>query len=574
MNSKKLYLVLICGLFGVVIYLLDIAMQDTGITLGNVIVDDSNRPAQWQNIIASDVNRTQLHLEVDGVEVSFSQNTLYMSDELEIMLPADIFRDAFKCVFNKFDDSTVIMQKGNTQVQLYYNSSYIYVNEQAGLLENAIKKRGDTIYINAMVLAEGFGYDYKWDAQVNTLRLVDTRKEESILPASYSYRKTGRLPSTKNQGPYSTCWAFASLTALESSLLPKENYIFSVNNMVNNNGYVGSKNEGGNYSRAIAYLTAWRGPVLESDDTYEDGVNNKEAPVVKHVQEAQIIESKNLEAIKRAVFLYGGVESALYSSMNYVGEYSMYYNEATNSYCYIGTHRPNHDIVIVGWDDHYPKENFSVNLEGDGAFLCINSWGSEFGDNGLFYVSYYDSNIGIHNVVYTKVEDVDNYDHIYQTDLCGWVGQLGYEEESAYFANAYTAQRDERIEAVGFYATGKNTSYEIYVVEDFEDETSFEKKKFVQSGSFTNAGYYTVPLAAPVEMEEGKKYAVVIKIKTPNAIHPIAIEYRANRATRDVVLDDGEGYISLTGGTWEHVEESKACNICLKMYTNDICTDE
>lgn len=35
------------------------------------------------------------------------------------------------------------------------------------------------------------------------------------------------------------------------------------------------------------------------------------------------------------------------------------------------------------------------------------------------------------------------------------------------------------------------------------------------------------------------------------------------------MIDDGEGYISLIGKSWEHVEESKECNICLKMYTNN-----
>ena len=101
------------------------------------------------------------------------------------------------------------------------------------------------------------------------------------------------------------------------------------------------------------------------------------------------------------------------------------------SYCYIGTKKPNHDVVIIGWDDNYSKDNFSVSLEGNGAFICVNSWGDRFGDDGLFYVSYYDSNIGIHNVVYTRVEDNDNYDNIYQSDLCGWVGQLGYECDTA-----------------------------------------------------------------------------------------------------------------------------------------------
>jgi hypothetical protein len=63
---------------------------------------------------------------------------------------------------------------------------------------------------------------------------------------------------------------------------------------------------------------------------YGDGINNPDAGVVKHVQEAQIIESKNLEAVKKAVFLYGGVESSLYTSMSYAGERSMYYNDKNN----------------------------------------------------------------------------------------------------------------------------------------------------------------------------------------------------------------------------------------------------
>ena len=40
------------------------------------------------------------------------------------------------------------------------------------------------------------------------------------LPSAYDYRKTGRAPQIGNQGSLGTCWAFASLTALESSLLP------------------------------------------------------------------------------------------------------------------------------------------------------------------------------------------------------------------------------------------------------------------------------------------------------------------------------------------------------------------
>ena len=82
-------------------------------------------------------------------------------------------------------------------------------------------------------------------------------------------------------------------------------------------------------------------------------------------QEIQILPSKDYEAIKRAVYLEGGVQSSLYTSMRDYESKSVYYNRDTNSYCYIGTEKPNHNSVIVGWDDDYPKENFNMELEGD-----------------------------------------------------------------------------------------------------------------------------------------------------------------------------------------------------------------
>ena len=116
--------------------------------------------------------------------------------------------------------------------------------------------------------------------------------------------------------------------------------------------------------------------------------------------------------------------------------------------------RANHDIVIVGWDDHYPKENFSRSPEADGAFLCLNSWGSGFGEDGYFYVSYEDSQIGLYGISYSGLEDAERYSRIYQTDLRGWTGQMGYGSSSAWFANVYTAQETERIAALRLLCDG------------------------------------------------------------------------------------------------------------------------
>ncbi len=572
MKTKRIYLGFILFLLAIVIYLLAIVSQDRGIALGNVVMDETNIPEEWNTIIANETNSNTIKLLVDGVETDID-NRIYMDNDMNIMLPVKKFSSIFKCAINLINDEKIEFQRGNNVVEVYKENAVIVVNGDSLTLESGLKMVGNQYFINTKVLEMGFNYDYKWDSKENILMLSDTTKDESIIPIKYSYRDVGRLPDIKNQGTFGTCWAFASLAAVESSLMPMEKFDFSEDNMALNNGYFSSQNDGGDYTRAIAYLTSWRGPVLEEDDIYGDGEINYNAKTMKHVQEVQIIDSKNIEAIKKAVFLYGGVESSLYTSMNQAGESSMFYNPDTAAYCYIGVNRPNHDVVIVGWDDKYPKSNFNVELEADGAFICMNSWGTEFGDDGLFYVSYYDSNIGIHNAVYTRVEDIGNYDNIYQSDLCGWIGQLGYDEDTAYFSNVYTAKEDERIEAVGFYATGKNTSYEIYYLDEFEGVESFAKKRYIQSGTLANKGFYTIDLEDEFQVKSGEKFAVIVKLTTPDSVHPVAIEYRAGTSTSSVVLDDGEGYISLFGKSWEHVEESKACNLCLKVYSTNMAKE-
>ena len=393
------------------------------------------------------------------------------------------------------------------------------------------------------------------------------------LPSAYDYRKTGRAPQIGNQGSLGTCWAFASLTALESSLLPGKSMTFAVDHMSMHNSFLLGQDEGGEYTMSMAYLLAWQGPVLESQDPYGDGVSPDGLAPSVHVQEIQVLPSKDYEAIKRAVYLRGGVQSSLYTSMRDYQSQSVYYNRETNSYCYIGNEKPNHDSVIVGWDDNYSRENFNLDLAGDGAFICTNSWGEDFGDQGYFYVSYFDSNIGVHNIVYTGVEPVDNYDYIHQSDLCGWVGQIGYGQEEAWFANAYRADKGENLAAAGFYATDKNTEYELYLARNLPDagggemERALDKRMLLAKGRLDNAGYYTIPLDKKIPLEDNEKFAIIVKIITPGTVHPVAIEYDAGDGIAQVDLTDGEGYLSHDGKVWEHVEETQSCNLCLKAYT-------
>ena len=519
----------------------------------------------WGGMIAESVNKKPIYLNIDGRPMEIGES-VYMDDMLNLMLPLSLLRENFNCSSYVQDGNTLVMEQGDTRIAIRVGEHTIEVNGVAENLDASVTKRGDKLFVPVQVLEKGLGCQYTWDVVTNSASIINVDSSDRKLPVSYDYRKVNRDPQVKNQGEFGTCWAFAALTALEASLLPEEELDFSEDHMTLHNSFSFTQNEGGEYTMAMAYLTAWQGPVLETDDPYGDGKSPDGLKAVKHVQEIQILEGKNYDRIKEMVFRYGGVQSSLYMPLTNPSSNSEYYNAENYAYCYVGTEKPNHDVVIIGWDDNYPKENFNLDMEADGAFICRNSWGESFADSGTFYISYYDTNIGIHNVVYTRIEEADNYDSIYQADLCGWVGRLGYAKESSFFSNVYTAKENESLEAVGFYATGKDTEYEVYLIHDFKDTSSFKDRQILKTGKFVNAGYYTVGLKEGIPLEKGERFAVVVKITTPNAKRPIAIEYAADKATEGVDLSDGEGYVSLYGNAWESAEE-KSCNICLKAYT-------
>ena len=512
----------------------------------------------WSPLVAKDVNKNTIHMMIDNKEYTSDTLKFYMNDDRNIMVPVDMLREALNCSARIYQENELWVEKHSLM------ADYMLGTDNDFILYDG------KFYVSMNSLSEMLDCTCTFDTDTNTLMVVDNSEGVSDVPPSYDLRTRLRVSEVRNQGNYGTCWAFAAISALESSLMPEENLLFSVDHMSMSNSFNVNQYDGGEYTMGMAYLAAWQGPVYEKDDPYGDGATDESLSPVKHVQEIRIIDGKDYQGIKEAVFKYGGVQTSLYSNISSSKGNSKYFNKDTNAYCYMGSEKPNHDVVIIGWDDNYPKENFNVDLEGDGAFICQNSWGNEFGDDGFFYVSYYDTNIGTHNEVYTGVENTDNYDNIYQSDLCGWVGKMGYDKEDMYGANVFTATSDQNIKAASFYATASDTSYELYIVNDFKDEYSFAGRKKVAEGTLENAGYYTIKFDEEVPVTEGERYAVVLHINTPESTHPMAIEYDSGESyLKDVDLDDGEGYISYDGAAFINVKEKQDCNLCIKAFSDN-----
>ncbi|SEJ07884.1 Cysteine protease, C1A family [Lachnospiraceae bacterium A10] len=520
-------------------------------------------------LIAANVNETgAMTLSIDGSSYRNQGDGLYLDESLHVLAELSYIRDIFACSARGTDESKIVLKRNGTSYTFKVDATEYAVDgkiaeDGSTVLNTTPRYMNESYYLPLEDIAHLFSFGFSFDTQTYAVSLDSTLATASKLPTSYDLRDEDRVSEIKDQGSQSTCWAYAAVGALESSCLPEENLNFSADDVVSNNNYNRTAEDGGDYRVAASYFLSWNGPVTEGSETSES--------VGKHVQELHFYTEDDIDDIKWAVYKDGGVSTSIYvdvSTDTLTG--SSYYNKSENAYCYRGNNSPNHDVVIIGWDDDYDKSNFANSVRGNGAFICQNSWGTDFGEDGVFYVSYYDTNIGKAAVSYVGVEDADNFDKIYQSDLCGQVGTFGYNRSYIDAANVYTAEEAETIEAVGFYALGENTSYKISVVPDYSNTKDLIQPVEVASGTVDNKGYYTIRLDQKLEVAAKHKFAIVIEIETPDCIRPMAIEYQADDLGTEVDLSDGCGYLSKNGMDWESVEENYDANLCLKAYTNKV----
>ena len=445
------------------------------------------------------------------------------------------------------------------------------------------------------------------------------------LPARWYAGDSGRRPTQKYQGNYGTCWALTAVSALEAAVLPGQRAAFSADHMANRNAYTVDVDAGGSYQMVMAYLSGWQGPVTEAEDPYGDGFSPEGLEAAVHVQGMQLLDGCSTDEIKQAVREYGAVQTSLYMSRELTRPDSPYYNEGTYAYCYPREQTQNHDVLILGWDDLFSRFRFRSIPECDGAFICMNWW-SGFGDDSIFYVSYGDANIARTGLVCSRVEAADNYDRLYQADDCGWMGSLGYGSRECWFANVYTAaaadeaasdtdgrsanagtsgsgstaaadetaastggksanagmstsgsgaapssetktEAVESLSAVGFYATAPGGTYDVYLVHDFSDASSFTSMEHLATAETERSGYYTVDLEKPEQLSSGERFAVIVKMTVSKGRAAAAVEFAGSPDAADVTLEGKEGYLSRKGHVWENTEEAYRSNVCLKAYT-------
>lgn len=226
-NYKKIYLLIGFFVLALLFSLFGTLKQNQNVlTIGSVSLTKTDYPKQWKNIISKQAKTDLLSLKVDGREVDFKDSHLYVDDDMEVMIPIDYIRDVFKCAVLSYADNHIYIQKGNDIVYIYPDFNYIKHNGDSIKFNNPMRICDDGLYVNLKIFNKFFGYEYNDDFENQELALVDSKASSSILPVSYNYRDVGRLPEIKNQGRDNTCWANASLSAIESIMKPMEETIY------------------------------------------------------------------------------------------------------------------------------------------------------------------------------------------------------------------------------------------------------------------------------------------------------------------------------------------------------------
>lgn len=390
--------------------------------------------------------------------------------------------------------------------------------------------------------------------------------EDTTLPSSYDLRKSYRVTAVRNQFPAVTSMIFGLFASLESTLKPFETCDFSENHLD------GSSEESDFLEANVGALARWSDPVWEEDDPWNGGLPYDAArPAVKHVQKVVFLppraDASDNDRIKRAIIDLGAVAAEMYFNRNLLNAtYDSYYSTTAMT--------DTHAVAIIGWNDDFEREKFSPQPPGDGAFLCKNSLGGNFGDAGYFYVSYHDAFLGrlYLSAVFTA-EPAAGLTQNYQYDPIGCTARLGFDSETAWFANQFVSVSTDPLEAVSFYSYGATGEYQVSVFANATPGLPLNGTLVSRfEGTLETAGYATLRLPEPASLAVNERFSVVVRLRNPENDFPIPIEHPVPGFDAVFEALPGQSFISPDGLAWNDLVTTAGTtyarsNVCLKAFT-------
>lgn len=346
-----------------------------------------------------------------------------------------------------------------------------------------MKKRVLFICIASTLILSGC-HDANSSMEDQCIELQSESEEESYADVlHFTLIEEGYATPVKTQIS-GTCWVTAASTSMESAFKMKNKEDIVIDPMDILNAVQGTdKAEGYFVKDGIngAGIGGWAWQIVE---TLSNGFGEY------ILIDAPDYSTASIEELKNAIAKEGGINVAVNDARS--DRFGIYNGETT-------LNDPDsddfdHEVVLVGWDDMFPRENFKVQAQKNGAWLAQNTHGSAWGKDGFYWISY--ETPFREQTIFKLSKDykeVVSYDGGNENRI-----QTG---DTTVVANVY--HNEGVLKAIGTYITkpGQKIVVEIY------DEAMKEKLAFCEA-TFPLMGYHTLQLKEPLEV---KDFAVVVR---------------------------------------------------------------
>lgn len=444
---------------------------------------------------------------------------------------------------------------------------------------------------------ELFDYSYlpgnKVASNSNTSVLLSSSAQSATsLPAAYDARNSNCITSVKQQGDSGNCWAFSTLSMLESDAILKgiddtsadyseAHFSWFTSRSLTDNTSDPTYGDGrlaetpfmtgGNWIIAAGSLARWTGAAEDADYPF----NYRDLSAMGNYDESCRYDTGSGVVIESAQSLLGMDDAKEWiiehgsATLSFFYE-DAYYNSASCSYFYNGTNTLNHEITVIGWNDNFSRYNFNESCRPDynGAWLCKNSWGLNWGNRGYFWISYYDTSIEQFSGI--SARSVDGIYRNYTYNGAGWQSYLNH-AGTAKISNVFTAKSDELVTSVSLYTMLPDSEAVIYIYKNMPsgfrnpEQGSLALKKTVIP---ERPGYHIIDLGAEIAVDQGSKFSVVIEYVSDGTVY-IPIEINSGNVMNTYYSNAGESYLNLPSYNkgWYDVKSYGAENVFVQAFT-------